>query len=332
MAGSLMAAATPVIPPAAAHGPVAAPAVVPDPTTAVMGSQQALSGTVPDPTPGAAGPDVAKPDAVKPTAAQPAAVRSASPEDTRPRSANHDVATAQESFAAAKDVANRQIANDVTATPQVPDHHGAARRAGVLRRGDTSAPAPSVAAGADAAVTSASVPAATVHAGLVAPTTGVPALSGPPASAPAASAPSALPVPVQHQVFAAVGPLLRGDDGSYAVQLQLHPHDLGAVQVTVDVRHGEISVQLHSPDPAAQDALRDGLADLRRQLEDQGLRTGSMEVGSGGADPRQRDGTRRSRSSIRVGGTAALPPGTGPLVSTAAGTNRARPENVRSRR
>ena len=106
--------------------------------------------------------------------------------------------------------------------------------------------------------------------------------------------------------------VLRGDDGSYAVQLQLHPHDLGAVQVTVDVRHGEISVQLHSPDAAAQDALRDGLSDLRRQLEEQGLRTGSMEVGSGGADPRQRDGTRPQPVEMVVPGTAPSPPDSGP--------------------
>jgi flagellar hook-length control protein FliK len=154
-----------------------------------------------------------------------------------------------------------------------------------------------------------------VHPGQVAPTTGVPAPAGAPAPAPAA-----VPVPVQQQVFAAVGPLLREDDGSYAVQLQLHPHDLGAVQVTVDVRHGEISVQLHSPDPAAQDALRDGLSDLRRQLEDQGLRTGSMEVGSGGADPRQRDGTRPQPFAVRVATTGAPLAGTGSLVPTPAGS------------
>jgi flagellar hook-length control protein FliK len=125
---------------------------------------------------------------------------------------------------------------------------------------------------------------------------------------------------VQQQVFAAVSPLLRGDDGSYAVQLQLHPHDLGAVQVTVDVRHGEISVQLHSSDPAAQDALRDGLSDLRRQLEEQGLRTGSMDVSSGGADPRQRDGTRPQPFAVRIPATGALRQGSGSLVPTAAGS------------
>jgi len=68
------------------------------------------------------------------------------------------------------------------------------------------------------------------------------------------------------------------------------------VQVTLDVRHGEISIQMHSTDPAARDALRSGLSDLRQQLEDQGLRAGSMEVGSGGANPRQSETSSGSRS------------------------------------
>jgi len=84
-------------------------------------------------------------------------------------------------------------------------------------------------------------------------------------------------------------------DGSYGVQLRLHPEDLGAVQVNVDVRHGEISIRLHATNEAARDALRSGLSDLRQQLEDQGLRAGSMEVGSGGANAQQRE-TSWSRS------------------------------------
>jgi flagellar hook-length control protein FliK len=137
---------------------------------------------------------------------------------------------------------------------------------------------------------------------------------------PALAAAPAPPVPVQHQVFAAVVPLLRGDDGSYGVQLQLHPHDLGAVQVTVDVRHGEISVQLHAADPAAQDALRDGLSDLRRQLEDQGLRTGSLEVGSGGADPRQRGSGRPQTLELPGRAVGVIPYGAPPSATATATT------------
>ena len=83
--------------------------------------------------------------------------------------------------------------------------------------------------------------------------------------------------------------------GSYGIQLNLRPHELGPGQVNVDVRHGEISIQMHATDPAARDALRNGLSDLRQQLEGQGLRAGSMNVGSGGANARQPE-TSWSRS------------------------------------
>jgi hypothetical protein len=82
---------------------------------------------------------------------------------------------------------------------------------------------------------------------------------------------------------------MRGADGSYDVQVQLHPRDLGEVRVLVNVHHGEVSIQLNAPDAAARDALRNGLSDLRRQLEDQGLQAGSLEVGSGAAGTRQPD-------------------------------------------
>ena len=291
----------------------------------------AVKPTVANPT--AVKPTVANPTAVKPMAANPTAVKpmaanskAAEPKAEAPKAgpkaagsetANHDVAAVPGTHDLANDAANRKAAVDEAATPHASDHLGKHVAPASSAAADTTAPALPVAAGADPVAAGPSVPAATVHPGQVAPTTGVPAPAGAPAPAPA---PAAMPVPVQQQVFAAVGPLLRADDGSYAVQLQLHPHDLGAVQVTVDVRHGEISVQLHSPDPAAQDALRDGLSDLRRQLEDQGLRTGSMEVGSGGADPRQRDGTRPQPFAVRVAASGAPLAGTGPLVPTPAGS------------
>lgn len=117
------------------------------------------------------------------------------------------------------------------------------------------------------------------------------------------------------QVFTAVSPLLRGADGSYGIHLRLHPHDLGAVQVTVDMHHGEISIQINAPDAAARDALRGGLSDLRQQLENQGLRAGSMEVGSGGANAQQPQTPWPRPPEIE---TPSLPPiPADPLVATA---------------
>jgi len=107
------------------------------------------------------------------------------------------------------------------------------------------------------------------------------------------SAPAAVPFEAPHeQVYAAVSPLVRGEDGSYDVELHLRPRDLGAVQVNVTVHHGEVSISMNAADPAARDALRQGLSDLRQQLEGQGLRAGSMEVGAGGPDGRE-PGTHR---------------------------------------
>jgi len=184
-----------------------------------------------------------------------------------------------------------------TPTPPGPDATGAAA---APTGPDTASPAqPNGAAQATPAPSGAdAAPAAgtPTGSGLVVPVLPAPVqiTPGPTVSAtPAAGQPT--PPAVHEQVLTAVSPLLRGADGSYGVQLRLHPEDLGAVQVNVDVRHGEISIRLHATNEAARDALRSGLSDLRQQLEDQGLRAGSMEVGSGGANAQQRE-TSWSRS------------------------------------
>ena len=145
----------------------------------------------------------------------------------------------------------------------------------------------------------------------VSPTT-APTASSQPATGPQGSL---LPEAVHQQVYTAVAPLLRGSDGSYGIQLNLHPRDLGAVQVSVDMRHGQIAIQMHATDPAAREALRDGLSDLRQQLEDQGLRTGSMEVGSGGADARQPEMSQSRSRGIELPNHTRDP--SEPLVATA---------------
>ncbi|HEX8973741.1 flagellar hook-length control protein FliK, partial [Oryzihumus sp.] len=101
--------------------------------------------------------------------------------------------------------------------------------------------------------------------------------------APTAQAPAAPRELPHHQVMTAVSPLLRGPDGEQSLRLQLHPQDLGAVNVTVELRRGEVAIHLHAADGAAADLLRDHLPDLRAQLEDQGLRAGALQVDTGSA-------------------------------------------------
>ncbi|TQL56981.1 flagellar hook-length control protein FliK [Oryzihumus leptocrescens] len=102
-------------------------------------------------------------------------------------------------------------------------------------------------------------------------------------TAPTTEAPAGAPELPHHQVMTAVSPLLRGPDGEQSLRLQLHPQDLGAVNVTVELRRGEVAIHLHAADGAAADLLRDHLPDLRQQLEDQGLRAGALQVDTGSA-------------------------------------------------
>ena len=132
-------------------------------------------------------------------------------------------------------------------------------------------------------------------------------------------------------MLAAATPLLRGADGSYDIQLQLHPKDLGVVHLAVTVHHGEVSIQMNASDAGCPGRPAVRPSDLRQQLEDQGLSAGSMEVGSGGAEPRQPETPwQRLGSLSRPAGSDPEPltldePRTGhPL--------RARPTNVRSTR
>lgn len=149
-------------------------------------------------------------------------------------------------------------------------------------------PVPAV-PGADVAVApgpAAEVPATHAPAGDADPAVVPPAMVPLPvvAAGPVVGAAPAPPpaVPAAHvQVLHAVSPLLHAPDGSYSLELQLHPRELGLVHVTVEMRHGELSIHLHAADAGAGDLLRDSLPDLREQLEAQGLRTAGLDVGSG---------------------------------------------------
>lgn len=128
----------------------------------------------------------------------------------------------------------------------------------------------------------------------------------------AAPAPPAAPPPPAAQVVTVLEPLLAGPDGAYTISLQLYPEELGAVQVEVSLRGGEISLALHAADDRAQEALRAALPDLREQLESTGLTATDVSVDGGRADdsandtPGQRPGSRDR--STGDGDVAPAPP------------------------
>ena len=101
------------------------------------------------------------------------------------------------------------------------------------------------------------------------------------AGAPAAPAPAAPPPAPATQVVQLLGPVLTGPDGAYSLSLQLYPEELGAVQVEVLLRGGEIRLALHASDEAAQAALRSALPDLRADLLAGGLSASSLSVDDG---------------------------------------------------
>jgi flagellar hook-length control protein FliK len=134
----------------------------------------------------------------------------------------------------------------------------------------------------------------------VAPTApAAPAATAAPTSAPGVATPPAT------QLVARIAPLRLDADGVHRLTVNLHPADLGPVQVIAEIRNGEINVQLSGSTEAGNDALRDALADLKRDLEDSGFSNCTLDLRQGNG---QQDQARQQFSFLnqaRQGGGAA---------------------------
>jgi flagellar hook-length control protein FliK len=78
-----------------------------------------------------------------------------------------------------------------------------------------------------------------------------------------------------------IAPLRLDADGIHRLTVQLHPVDLGPVQVVAEIRNGDINVQLTSATDAATDAIRDAISDLRRELQDAGFGNTTLDLRQG---------------------------------------------------
>lgn len=150
------------------------------------------------------------------------------------------------------------------------------------------APTPAPAGAREPAPVSSVLPVQDVAA---APVAEVRALASPVAPAPAAPA-----APPATQVLTQLAPVLEGPDGSYTMSLKLYPEELGAVQVEISLRGGEISVAMHAADDVSKELLRSSLADLRAQLEAHGLSAADLSVDSGRPDERDEPAAQRPRT------------------------------------
>ncbi|MDO5711173.1 MAG: flagellar hook-length control protein FliK [Micrococcales bacterium] len=75
--------------------------------------------------------------------------------------------------------------------------------------------------------------------------------------------------------------MLRGPDGSYQLQLNLTPAHLGAVHILVEMRNGELTIQMNAIDTAARDLLKDHLETLRQDLQNMGLKANQVDINGG---------------------------------------------------
>ncbi len=143
-----------------------------------------------------------------------------------------------------------------------------------------------------------------------------------------APVPGAAPsfVPPQSQVLSAVTPLLRGPDGTQTLTLHLHPQDLGSVRVQISLAGSEVSLHLAASDQGTREMLRQGLGDLRHQLEEMGLGTAGVDVGAGAPD----DGSRDPRAGTAGAGGDPRPGTPGRGVGATSGTREPVPPHVRS--
>jgi flagellar hook-length control protein FliK len=84
-----------------------------------------------------------------------------------------------------------------------------------------------------------------------------------------------------------IGPLRLEADGVHRLTVNLHPADLGPVQVVAEIRNGDVSLQLSGSTDAGTAALRDSLDDLRRELTDAGFGNCELDLRQGSGDARQ---------------------------------------------
>jgi flagellar hook-length control protein FliK len=85
-------------------------------------------------------------------------------------------------------------------------------------------------------------------------------------------------VPAWRQVAAALRTVRDADKSPQAVSLELAPASLGRVRIEATLRNGVLDVRLHAETDQAHHALRTGMAELRRDVEATGVKSGRLEV------------------------------------------------------
>ena len=138
----------------------------------------------------------------------------------------------------------------------------------------------------------------------------------------AAAAEIDVPTPPQ-QIAEALRDVRRMADGSHRLSLQLHPEELGVVQLEVAVRDGQLHLRAATELEGTRRLLAASIPELREQLAEAGVSAGSLEVGAetAGGDRPARDADD-SPSRVRRDEPTSTRPADGPEATTPTATGR----------
>ena len=138
----------------------------------------------------------------------------------------------------------------------------------------------------------------------------------------AAAAEIDVPTPPQ-QIAEALRDVRRMADGSHRLSLQLHPEELGVVQLEVAVRDGQLHLRAATELEGTRRLLAASIPELREQLGEAGVSAGSLEVGAetAGGDRPARDADN-SPSRVRRDEPTSTRPADGPEATTPTATGR----------
>jgi flagellar hook-length control protein FliK len=76
--------------------------------------------------------------------------------------------------------------------------------------------------------------------------------------------------------------------GNYNLRFNVHPRELGAVDIAMEVRDGRLDAQISSTNPVTRDLLSESLPRLRDALQAGGLQLSNLEVNDNARDNQNR--------------------------------------------
>jgi len=94
--------------------------------------------------------------------------------------------------------------------------------------------------------------------------------------------------------------------GHYRLTLNVHPKELGAIDVVMEMRDGRLDAQISSANPVTRELLGDSLPRLRDALQQNGIQLAQLAIGSDSQQGGQSGRGAQPGSSNEAGAADAL--------------------------